>query len=244
MKRELFPEFLEAADRKMAKLNVPVRDAATLLLVDYERKIPRLLVGVRKSSLAFMPELTVFPGGAADETDALMVSADELPDETERRLRLRVSNLSQRSAHGLALAAIRELYEETGLLYGIKQKPASAPEGWADFAKHGVTPAFSNLHLVARAITPPYRPRRFDTRFFLGDRKHVAKTVRMTTETDLEKIEWLSLAQILKRPLAHITRQLLADLAPLLQRNNRQALARPIPFYYGRGKKYFVETIG
>ena len=244
MKRELFPEHIEKADNVMVAKNIPVRPAATLLLVDWEKKPPRLLVGKRKSTLAFMPGLTVFPGGAVDAADTKMQSADDLSKQTLRRLRLRASRLSERGARALALAAIRELYEETGLMHGLKQKPDRSPTGWEDFAAHGITPTLANLHLVARAITPPYRPRRFDTRFLLADRKAIAKTVKLSLETDLEKIKWLTLAQILKQPLAFITRQILTDLTPLLRKRNAAALAGPFSFYYVRGNRYFRESIG
>jgi 8-oxo-dGTP pyrophosphatase MutT (NUDIX family) len=242
MRREVTPEFIEAADRKTTAHNVPVRNAATLLLVDWGKKTPHLLVGKRKSTLAFMPGLTVFPGGASDVTDAAMESADELSPETKHRLRLRASSLSQRGARGLALAAIRETFEETGVMYGIKQKPASFPsEDWKAFAEHNVTPVLSDLHLVARAITPSYRPRRFDTRFFLGKKEGIVKTVQLVEETDLENIEWLRLEEIFERPLAFITRQILTDLTPLLQ--GKAELTQSFPFYYSSGKKYFCEMM-
>ncbi len=244
MKREIVPEFVEPGDKKTAAQNVPVRPAATLLLVDWEAKSPRLLVGRRKADLAFMPGLTVFPGGAMDREDAAMPSADELALETQHRLRLRASSLSQRGARGLAMAAIRELYEETGILYGVRQACTSKADNWQAFAAYGVMPALSDLHLVARAITPPLRPRRFDTRFFLGDKKYVAKTVHLEQKTDLEKTEWLPLVEIFERPLAFITKQILTDLAPLLQKYDEKALARPFPFYYAKGKKYYCEMIG
>lgn len=71
-------------------------------------------------------------------------------------------------ARALALAAIRETFEEAGLLVGrrVAFVPRTRARGWAAFLAHGVVPALDALEYVARVITPPGNPRRFDTRFF------------------------------------------------------------------------------
>ena len=71
-------------------------------------------------------------------------------------------------AHALAAAAIRELWEETGLPLG-QPGPADLPGDWAGFAARGLRPDASALRFIFRAITPPGRTRRFDARFFLAD---------------------------------------------------------------------------
>ena len=78
-------------------------------------------------------------------------------------------------ARALALAAIRETYEETGLVVGEPDTPTlrSRSPAWADFLRHDANPRLDVLHYIARAITPPYRNRRFDARFFMVDAEHI-----------------------------------------------------------------------
>ena len=73
----------------------------------------------------------------------------------------------RRIARALALAAIRETFEETGLAIGVPDHgaPGKPPPGaWSRFAATGVTPALDAIDFLAGAITPPGRPRRFDAR--------------------------------------------------------------------------------
>ena len=84
-----------------------------------------------------------------------------------------------RLAHALSAAAIRELWEETGLPLGLRGRwAAPPPEDWRGFADFGYRPSAAALRYVFRAITPTFRPRRFDARFFLLD--------AATLDTDLE----------------------------------------------------------
>src|SRR6516162_5954401 len=67
-----------------------------------------------------------------------------------------------------ALAAVRETYEETGIMLGVpatRRLPVLTGP-WQAFARAGIAPDLSAIHFVARAITPPRRPLRFDSRFF------------------------------------------------------------------------------
>ena len=75
-------------------------------------------------------------------------------------------------ARALALAAIRETFEETGLLLGTARGSVpTVPDGpWSAFAQtQACCPISRDLHFIGRAITPPGRPRRFDARFFTMD---------------------------------------------------------------------------
>ena len=102
-------------------------------------------------------------------------------------------------ARGLALAAIRETFEETGLILGARRDDAPpAPDGsWAEFAQAGFYPDLSSLHFVARAITPSRRTRRFDTRFFAVDASAIAHRVDNVVHPEAELVElvWLPIAE-------------------------------------------------
>ncbi len=217
MREELTPEFVQEADKKTVRADVPVRAAASLLIIDTSDNELKLLTGVRKKTLAFMPGLTVFPGGAVDEADA-STPPSFFQALTLDALRMR-SVESDTSLNAFGMAALRETKEETGIeIDGL-----------------------SCLRLVARAITPPYRPRRFDTLFFAIDRKHVQAEPYLQTTTDLEAIEWLNLTQLEQRPLAFITRQILADIRGELISGKQTQGA--YPFYYAEANKYYREWL-
>ena len=103
-----------------------------------------------------------------------MPTARPLDRHAQERLMRAVKRPSPVKARALALAAIRETYEETGLMLGapapgapVREAPSAPPGPWAAFAKAQILPDLASIHFVARAITPPRRPKRFDTRFFV-----------------------------------------------------------------------------
>src|SRR5262249_61901383 len=79
-------------------------------------------------------------------------------------------------ARALALAAVRETCEEAGLLIGTPLGAGALPKAanWRAFFATGYRPALGRLTFFARAITPPGRPRRFDSRFFSVDSEAIA----------------------------------------------------------------------
>ncbi len=92
-----------------------------------------------------------------------MPVAGALHGRAEAALLARVVRPSVSRARALALAAIRETFEETGLMLGTKEhgSPEGMPDGpWAAFGERGVFPDLESLQVVARAITPPRRPKR------------------------------------------------------------------------------------
>ncbi|MCB2135206.1 MAG: NUDIX hydrolase, partial [Rhodobacteraceae bacterium] len=148
-----------------------VRDAATVILVRDTPDGPSILMGQRGAGAVFMPNKYVFPGGALDPVDADTPFARPLAPCCLDRL---ARNAPPGLGPALAASAIRELWEETGLLLGRPGLWPSAPaEGWRDFAATGLLPDAAPLSFVFRAITPPGRTRRFDARFFLADARHL-----------------------------------------------------------------------
>ncbi|MBN9448132.1 MAG: NUDIX hydrolase, partial [Bosea sp.] len=148
---------LTQAERARTATNLRPVDAATMLILDYSGRKPRVLMGKRHPSHKFMPGKYVFP--------------------CEQRLAARCVRPSAQRGRALALAAIRETFEETGLLFGSAEygAPENPPPGvWSEFAAKGIFPDLGAVTFVARAITPPRRPKRFDTRFFTVDASAVA----------------------------------------------------------------------
>src|SRR6266704_6157205 len=155
------------------------KDAATLILVDRSASAPKVLVGKRHDKVVFMPGKFVFPGGRVDKSDKRVPVAASIPKELEAILLKGSPKITPSRARSLAIAAIREACEETGLCLG-RRASGSAPKlerGWKPFSDAGLLPDPSGLFLIARAITPPGRVRRFDTRFFTADASTIAHRV-------------------------------------------------------------------
>ncbi len=180
-------------------------DAATLILVDRTGAIPKVLVGRRHDKVVFMPGKFVFPGGRVDVADSRVPVAAPMPKALEANLLKGRPKITSSRARALAIAAIREACEETGLCLGRKtQGKAPALSGpWNPFADAGLLPDPSGLYLIARAITPPGRVRRFDTRFFTADASAIAHRVDGVIHADAELVElvWVELGS---KPLADL----------------------------------------
>src|SRR5690349_12347772 len=92
------------------------RDAPALIHVRRDRTNPRLLMGRRAGGHAFMPSKWVFPGGRIDRTDFIAPAASDLTPAVEQKLQLTARHASPRLPRALAMAAVRETFEEVGLL--------------------------------------------------------------------------------------------------------------------------------
>ena len=118
-------------------------------------------MGKRHAGLKFMPGKFVFPGGRIEAGDRSMAVTGALHPRAEQALMARVPRPSAQRGRALALAAIRETFEETGLLLGTRDYggPDTVPAGtaWAASGSTAVFPDLEALHVVARAITPPKR---------------------------------------------------------------------------------------
>ncbi len=211
----------------------PIRDAATLILLDRSESEPKVLMGRRHHAVRFMPGKYVFPGGRVEPEDGRVNVAGTYAPHVERSLQARVARPSITRARAYGLAALRELAEETGLLIGEAEMEGfhARSESWKAFAEASVFPSLEGLHLVARAITPPGRPRRFDTRFFAADRSLVSATRADVIHPDAELVElvWVNFDEARRLDLPAITGLVLRDLAERLENGLERDL--PTPFY-------------
>jgi 8-oxo-dGTP pyrophosphatase MutT (NUDIX family) len=224
-------------------------DAATLILVDRAQGIPRVLMGRRHARHRFMPGLFVFPGGRRETADRHIPRLGELAEPVAMQLQARIGKRPRPALPAcLALAAIRETFEETGLVLGRATSAAPAadlPGEWGRFAATGHLPDLSGLSFLARAITPPGRPKRFDTRFFVADAASIVHQLDgvVTPESELTELAWQTLDETVDLPLPPITRAVLADLDGAIRSGGPHPGA-PVPFYLVRHGAFRRELIG
>jgi 8-oxo-dGTP pyrophosphatase MutT (NUDIX family) len=240
-------EFLSIGDTHQNLPGVKIRDAATMLVIDRTGRTPKVLLGRRHHGHKFMPGKYVFPGGRVEPADRRMSAATALDKRVEARLMKQVRYPSPEKSRGFPLAAIREVFEETGLILGTKMDPAlsglpdaqakkkSPPQmpshEWAKFAGWRVAPDLASVHFIARAITPPGRPRRFDTRFFAVDAEAIAARIDGVVGPDTELVElvWLPIEESLKLDMPGITMAVLEELKIRTADGFTHDL--PVPFY-------------
>ena len=221
-------------------------DAATLVLVDERGKKPKVLMGQRNANLRFMPGKFVFPGGRVDAADRAMLASGAVSPRQERQLTASASRMTPQRCRALAMAAIRETFEETGLMIGTGEfgAPEKAPAGtWREFADQGLFPTLDSVYFVARAITPPRRIRRFDTRFFAASLSAVGGKVEriIGQEAELTELVWVTLDEAIKLDLPMITQVILHDIRERLMAGLEAP--GPVPFYRERHGQFIREIL-
>ncbi|MBJ7485928.1 NUDIX domain-containing protein [Brevundimonas sp.] len=186
------------------------KDAATLILFRGTADAPEVLMGRRAQGHVFMASKWVFPGGRIDRSDFTAASATDPSAEALTRLQREVP---ARRARALTLTAVRETFEETGLMLAEPAPPATVAGPWREFRAVGALPDLTALSYVGRAITPPGRTRRFDARFFMADVSALLAPEPTAGSGELDEIAWLPLAEALALPLPAITRLILGEAA-------------------------------
>jgi len=205
------------------------KDAATLLIVRHGPPGPRVLMGRRNRGHAFMPDKWVFPGGRIDPSDFRVPVASPLRADVAAALERTTSPLR---AQALALSAIRETFEETGLMLAKPGPPLRRRGGWQAFLAAGALPDLAALDFVGRAITPPARTRRFDARFFMADAAALISLEPGGGSGELDELAWFDWDQARALDLPAITRAMLDEAALRLA-----SPGRPIPFHwFSRGQ--------
>ena len=204
------------------------KDAATIIIWRKRGRAFEVLMGERHRAHKFMPERYVFPGGRVDASDARIRSASDMSHATAAQL----ARTTQRGrGRSIAIAAIRETFEETGLIIGgtdpLPHRPA--PPGWELFFGEGFAPALDRLYYVARAITPHFRPVRFDARFFMVEAKDTIGTLQGSGE--LEKLEWIPIRETHGFELANVTRRALEYAEEMLRLPQGDSPLRKVPYF-------------
>lgn len=206
-----------------------IRDAATIVLLRKRKGQDQVLMGQRGSAAVFMPNKYVFPGGAVDAQDYEVTPATPLSGADAAKLhKLAPAD----SSAGIAMAAVRELWEETGLMLGVEgQGPDLAPVDWQGFFAKGLVPRADVLRFMFRAITPPGRPRRFDARFFMADSSAVTGADDDFSEAsdELSHLHWIDLAEAKSLDLPFITEVVLSEVIAITR---DPKTPRKTPFFH------------
>ncbi|WP_339949647.1 DNA mismatch repair protein MutT [uncultured Albimonas sp.] len=228
----------------------PPRDAATAVIARRDGDHPRILMGQRGKGASFMPSKFVFPGGALDPED------HDAPESSPLRPAC-VARLEKASAPGMAgplsRAAVRETFEETGLILGRPDPRAAelaetmTDPSWRDFLASGHMPACDRLTFIFRAITPPYRPKRFDARFFLVDADQLASDPEDLSRAsgELSHLTWLTIREARDLDLPLITEVVLAEVEEILAQTPVGELPadRPAPFFHHEKERSFYDAL-
>jgi 8-oxo-dGTP pyrophosphatase MutT (NUDIX family) len=164
---------------------VAVRQAATVLVLRDSPEGPQVYFMRRPARASFAASAYVFPGGGVDAADASPETLMLAPgfDASIAASRMHLDEDVSRVA-GLHVAAVREVFEETGILVGTRADGSALGEADAEtlatarslaldgvpfgdvLRQHGLRMAPERLAYVAHFITPEGEPRRYDTRFF------------------------------------------------------------------------------
>jgi len=211
------------------------KDAATLILVRRDGPEPALLMGRRASGHVFMASKWVFPGGRIDRADFRAPAASELRPQVAALLE---KTAPAARARALGLTAIREAFEETGVLLARAAGPQAAPGPWRAFVASGALPDLSALSFIARAVTPPGRARRFDARFFMAEADRLLSLEPATGDRELDEIAWIPRSQAEDLDLPAITRFVIKEIAARLADGDR-----PVPYVYFRHGKHRIDSL-
>ena len=195
------------------KFPVRPRDASSVVVLRGSRDNPDVLLGRRRRNARFMPGIYVFPGGRVDRGDAAQAASWEMRDDVLEKLS---RHCPPRRARALVWAAIRETWEETGLLIAMPGQIADGGRSplHAAYAAAGLAPHAGGLDYIFRAITPANSQIRFNTRFFLANAKTTRGQLRRSGE--LENIGWRPVSEAIDDlDLRGVTRMALGEATAL-----------------------------
>jgi 8-oxo-dGTP pyrophosphatase MutT (NUDIX family) len=167
----------------------PVRDAATVVLLrDGSDGLEAWLL-TRVSEMVFAAGMTVFPGGRVDHADPQLPFATDACAAIATRF-----GCDETLARALVGAAVRETFEETGVLLTVPgaqlaQARADVEAGRTSFGallrEHGLAVDVDAVRPWARWVTPPNEVRRYDTRFFVAALPPDAEALDVTSESSV-----------------------------------------------------------
>jgi 8-oxo-dGTP pyrophosphatase MutT (NUDIX family) len=203
-----------------ARRVVRPRDAASLIVWRIGPQGPEVLMGQRHAKHRFMPDVMVFPGGRVDADDHRQPAITELLPAARGMLERRAT---AGRARAIGIAAVRELFEETGLVLGERRGD-------------GVAADLAALHYVCRAVTPGGRPIRFNARFLAAPAESVHGEIAGSGE--LERLGWFTPEQAHRHRVADITGKVLVEFLDWLQMSPRKRASRGLVVFRGMDNRH------
>jgi 8-oxo-dGTP pyrophosphatase MutT (NUDIX family) len=175
---------------------VPVRDAATVVLLRDGADGVEAWLLTRVRQMVFAAGMTVFPGGRVDDADAdLPVSGGNLALLAAR------SGCDEATARALVGAAVRETFEETGVLLTVPSADLSGARADVELGRvsfgdllrgNGLAVDADAVRPWSRWVTPVGEVRRYDTRFFVAALPDSADAQDVTNESS--EASWVPIA--------------------------------------------------
>ena len=193
------------ADKSEGPPVVP-KDAASLMLLREGRRGIEVLMGQRHTRSPFMPDIYVFPGGKIEVDDWKVKPARALDTEVCNKLRA-TAKCSVGKATALANAAIRETFEEVGLMLAGTTDQSFTSEPWAPFLDQSLAPDLGALRMIGRAITPTNSPHRFHARFLAAEASQTTGALRESDER--ADLGFRSIEEALALPIIDVTEEML-----------------------------------
>ena len=182
-----------------------------------------------------------------DLIDQRLQVSGELSQPVMERLRKATrKTVNDRTLRGLALAAIRETFEETGLIVGrpASQSVSTTHPVWRDYLAQGAEPPLEHMDFIARAITPTYRTRRFDTRFFMIHDQFIFNDPEQITDAsgELNELHWLTLNEARQLDLPAVTRWAIDLVERRIQLSPAEQLKQTAPFVrFAKGQEISID---
>ncbi|MDB5412039.1 MAG: hydrolase [Rubritepida sp.] len=204
------------------------KDAASIILWRKGARGTEILMGRRHRDMRFMPGVLVFPGGRVDLEDRHTRSTSDLGPEAQRMLEL---SATPSRARALAVCALREMHEETGLVMGR-----------IDEGSGRLCPDLAPVGYLTRAITPADRPMRFHARFLIAEAKHATGEIQGSGE--LEEVRFFALDELHAQPVAKITALVLEEFEAWLAMTPVQRAKRELVRIQGKDNRVVEKRRG
>ncbi len=209
---------------------VKPKDSASMLVLRRGARGLEVLMG-RRGRKAVFSNAYVFAGGKVDKVDALPVPASALDPTLEQRI-----STSPAKARAFAMAAVRETFEETGLILGTPGDLGdTGGQSWDEMRALGLAPALGKLGYVGHAITPASRAVRFNARFFCAWEEDMVGELGGSGE--LTDLAYLPVEEALKLQMVDVTQFMLEEM--LRREDNDFATPTSYPFFgYRKDRRY------
>ncbi|MEQ8230317.1 MAG: NUDIX domain-containing protein [Gammaproteobacteria bacterium] len=218
------------ADAPTPPRPVRPRDAASLVIHRKRRTHYEVLMGRRGSRARFKPGVWVFPGGGLERADYHARPLRPLDDVVAGQLAV---GRTRRKADALAMAAVREAYEEAGLAYGHPGDVGNVGHAtWREFRRRALAPDLGALDFLGRAITPTHRPLRYHARFFGIEYERLEGEIG--GDGELEDLRFVRIDATGGLEMMIVQETILATLA----RRLRGEQAPPQRLFYARGRRH------